>query len=247
MVEIASRRRRPQEEEESYFISMSDMMVGLLFIFIIMLVYFALQYRQTTDELTGAERTRTEILAQLERRLKEQGVQVVVDYDTGVLRLPEEVLFGSGQFDLNPNGVAAVSTVAREMARVLPCYTFGVQRPACEESPHRIDAIFVEGHTDIDPMRGGMDNWDLSVRRATNTYRQLIAAYPALGRLTNFPEGETNSVPVLGVSGYGPDRPIARGEDADAKRLNRRIDLRFLMATPQSDEAGFRDLLAGAQ
>jgi flagellar motor protein MotB len=132
------------------------------------------------------------------------------------------------------------------MYRVLPCYTFGVERAGCKESPHRIDAIFVEGHTDIDPMRGGMDNWDLSVRRATNTYRQLVSASPELGRLTNFPAGETNSVPVLGVSGYGPDRPIARGQDAEAKRLNRRIDLRFLMATPQTEEAGFRDALVGS-
>jgi flagellar motor protein MotB len=244
MAAFASRRRRPQEEEESYFISMSDMMVGLLFIFIIMLVYYALQYRQTTDELSGAERTRTEILAQLEKRLKDHGVQVVVDYQTGVLRLPEDVLFAKGQFELAPNGIAAVSVVAHEMMKVLPCYTFGMERDDCPKTPHRIDAIFVEGHTDADPMRGAMDNWDLSVRRATNTYRQLIADAPDLRRLMNRPIGEPDSVPIFGVSGYGPDRPIARGDDEEAKRRNRRIDLRFLMATPRAERDRFRDVLA---
>jgi hypothetical protein len=38
--------RHTVEEDESYFISMTDLMVGLLFIFIIMLMVFALQYRE---------------------------------------------------------------------------------------------------------------------------------------------------------------------------------------------------------
>jgi chemotaxis protein MotB len=36
-------------EEENYFISMTDMMVGMLFVFIIMLMSFALLFRQQTD------------------------------------------------------------------------------------------------------------------------------------------------------------------------------------------------------
>jgi hypothetical protein len=56
------RRSRHEEEEESYFVSMADMMVGLLFIFIILLLYFALQSRQTTDALTGSGQTRTLLL-----------------------------------------------------------------------------------------------------------------------------------------------------------------------------------------
>jgi chemotaxis protein MotB len=42
--------RHTVEEEESYFVSMTDLMVGLLFIFIIMLMVFALQYREGEKE-----------------------------------------------------------------------------------------------------------------------------------------------------------------------------------------------------
>jgi len=38
-----------EEEEENYFVSMTDMMVGILFVFIIMLMVFALQFQQQTD------------------------------------------------------------------------------------------------------------------------------------------------------------------------------------------------------
>lgn len=43
-------RRRHADEGESYFMSMTDMMVGLLLIFIILLAYFALQ-RLTEKEV----------------------------------------------------------------------------------------------------------------------------------------------------------------------------------------------------
>jgi flagellar motor protein MotB len=37
------------EEDENYFVSMTDMMVGVLFIFLIMLMLFALNFRKQTD------------------------------------------------------------------------------------------------------------------------------------------------------------------------------------------------------
>lgn len=40
----------PTEEDENYFVSMTDMMVGILFVFIIMLMVFALNFRQLTDD-----------------------------------------------------------------------------------------------------------------------------------------------------------------------------------------------------
>ena len=243
----ASPRASHDEEEESYFISMSDMMVGLVFIFVIMLVYFALQYRKTTEELAGASQTRTKILQDLERRLKDKGVQVTVDYDTGVLRLPEKVLFAKGQADLSPSGVMAVRTVAGEMAKVLPCYTFNAPRAGCRATPHRIDAIFVEGHTDIDRIAPGSrwkDNIDLSAMRATNVYRDLITASPLLKQLENQPPSEGDPVPILSVSGYGENRPVDKAFTEIAKAKNRRIDLRFLMATPATPEsAPLRDVL----
>jgi len=44
-----AKRIRHEEEEESAFVSMTDMMVGILFIFIIMLMVFALQFQEQTD------------------------------------------------------------------------------------------------------------------------------------------------------------------------------------------------------
>jgi outer membrane protein OmpA-like peptidoglycan-associated protein len=226
-------RRRPAEEGESYFMSMTDMMVGLLLIFIILLVYFALNLQTKTAELTGANRTRAEILQDLQQSLQDKGLQVEIDTQTGVLRLPDDVLFDKGRFELSAAGQGAIDKVAAAMIEVLPCFT---SSDLCkgERSPHLIDAVFVEGHTDKDVMVGAMNNYGLSVRRAEATFARLQEVRPELNGFRNAPSGQPGSAPILGLSGYGPDRPIADGDDEAAKKRNRRIDLRFLMSAPGS-------------
>lgn len=224
-------RRRSQEEGESYFISMTDLMVGLVLIFIILLAYFALSLQARTAELTGANTARAKILQDLAQALKEEGLEVTIDIETGVLRLPDDVLFESGQYRLTARGEVAVTKVANAMADILPCYTEGAPCSKAR-SAHRVDAIFVEGHTDKDQMSGGMDNYDLSVMRAANTFRALKQADPLVDQMRNLPEGKAGSAKILGLSGYGPDRFVDPGDTVDAKERNRRIDLRFLMMSP---------------
>ncbi|MBH0114373.1 OmpA family protein [Novosphingobium sp. YJ-S2-02] len=224
-------RRKAPEESESYFVSMTDLMVGLVLIFIILLAYFALNLQATEEKLTGADAARADILQDLSEALKKEGLAVSIDIETGVLRLPDELLFNSGQYQLTEKGQRAVGTVADAMSEILPCYTIGAEC-AGEQSPYRVDAIFVEGHTDQDPMTGGLDNYDLSVMRAANTFRALKAANPIVDQMRNLPKSEPASAKILGLSGYGPDRLVDEGESPEAKSRNRRIDLRFLMMSP---------------
>lgn len=226
-------------EEENYFVSMTDMMVGLVFIFIILLMYYALQFRQVTDELTGADATRAEILTQIQSSLKRQGVEVLIDTQNGVLRLPDSILFDSGDDQLKADGRTSVGKLAIALEEVLPCYTRRAEttiRPAhCEQNEHAIESVYIEGHTDADSFsRGGRDNWDLSVVRSTNTYRAIVGTRPELGGLCAI-KGD-RCEPVLSVSGYGPQRPVDTGDTPEAKARNRRIDLRIIMVTPDSGE-----------
>jgi chemotaxis protein MotB len=223
--------RKPQEESESYFISMTDLMVGLVLIFIILLAYFALNLQARTAELTGANLARAEILKSMEKALKDQGLEVTIDIETGVLRLPDDVLFDSGRYNLTPRGEVAVGKVADAMAAILPCYTEGAKCNG-QRSPHRVDAILVEGHTDKDAMSGGIDNYDLSVMRAANTFRALKSGDPVVDQMRNLPTGAPGSAKILSLSGYGPDRSVDPGDSPEAKARNRRIDLRFLMMSP---------------
>jgi chemotaxis protein MotB len=179
----------------------------------------------------------------LDKRLKPYNLTVRIDAETGVLSLPNSILFDTGQFELSPQGRQAVGIVADELSVVLPCYTDQVPGgPACRGKPvaaNKIDAIFIEGHTDSDPLSGGgvlRDNMDLSALRATNTFRQLTDTHPELEQLVT--RSGHQPVPILGVAGYGERRsvPAASGTPEQIKAQNRRIDLRFLMVTPKSAE-----------
>jgi flagellar motor protein MotB len=242
--------RHPVDEEESYFISMTDLMVGLLFIFIIMLMVFALQYREaerknleaeevqkrTTERLVDADQVRDEILERLREYLLNHGLVVDVVKDQGVLRLGEEILFAKGSPDTNND--KAIDILAQALATVLPCFTAKSSSPPTDCPPKRavIESIFIEGHTDVDaltPRPGMRDNLDLSAIRATNTFRRLVAKRPDLLEFKN-----TRDFSILSVSGYGEYRPAAQGEPTpENKAKNRRIDLRLLMTTPRAEDA----------
>src|SRR3546814_18393452 len=100
--------------------SMTDMMFGLLLIFIILLAYFALNLQSKTEELTGANRTRAEILHDLQQSLKDTGLQVEIDTKTGVLRPPDDASFDRGRWELSDRGKAAINKAASAMVAILP-------------------------------------------------------------------------------------------------------------------------------
>lgn len=227
-------------EEENYFVSMTDLMVGLVFVFIILLMYFALQFQEVTEELIGANQTRTEILEKIQETLKAKGVPVIIDRENGILRLPDSILFDSGQNQLKAEGRVNVGYLAEALRDVLPCYSNGLERSAsCPPSKHLIESVYVEGHTDSDRFAGAgalKDNWDLSVVRATNTFRALTDLQPDLISLCS--PKQTRCEPILSVSGYGPQRPVpdTKGTEFQRKQQNRRIDLRLIMMAPDSGE-----------
>jgi hypothetical protein len=59
-----------QDDGENYFVSMTDMMVGMLFIFIIMLMSFALLFRQQTDATRATQTSKIEHANDIEERLE---------------------------------------------------------------------------------------------------------------------------------------------------------------------------------
>lgn len=234
----------PQEEQD-YLASVSDVMSGLLFVFIITVVVFAFAlvkqkdaYGVERDKLTGVRQEQRELLLDIERLLRKQGVAVTVDPEQGVLRLGEELLFASGRADLDEKGRGTVAKLSSVLAEVLPCYTPSRNAQVCGSKGNngRVDALFVEGHTDDRPLRlpvaGLKDNWDLSAARAKTIYKALVPddVLGSPGSLDNLWNDARQ--PLLGLSGYEARRPVDTNLTEEGRAKNRRIDLRFIMARP---------------
>lgn len=239
-----------QTEEQGYYISISDLMSGLLFIFIITLVVFAMNLKQEVHHqqtettrlstlvhsLTNNEETRTKILKDIQSKLQQRGFRVQIDLEHGILRLPEEILFPSGSATLQPRGIQMIDALAQILAETLPDYVIVNSRQKTNnntiEDKSKIDAILIEGHTDNRPVsdRCNYDNnWDLSTARSIATYDLLMKKADELKLFIN-KQGQ----PIFSVSGYADSRPIAPNDTEINMLHNRRIDLRFIMTPPSA-------------
>jgi chemotaxis protein MotB len=225
-----------ENHDESYFASFTDMLVGIIFIFIILLMIVANNFQEAADSVTKTNEARNKVLREIERSLNEQGVPVKVDIEQGTLRLPESILFGVNEYELNDKGKKNLATLAKVLVVYLPCISVTDDKSrlaACDSlnlaSKDGLDAVFIEGHTDS---TGSEDhNWFLSAQRAISVFRELTLAEPYLNRGIK----NTTGVPVLNVSGYEARRP-ADVNDPNNFALNRRIELRFIMRSPTPED-----------
>lgn len=338
------RSRKKEDNEESFFVSMTDIMVGLLFIFILIIMYFAIQAKIDAVKLREADEKnktlvsenvglneqiiiilgknedlekknealrvifsenkkqkdvvdrllskilslqgvvtdykdkagkydvyvylknyqksvldhRAKLLGWIRDYLEEQGVvgsEIIADQ--GVLRLPEGILFDSGQYRFAEGSKAerTAKALAEALSTVLPCSVLNEHGkplwPAstCSGEGYRysnkdfgfVQSIFIEGHTDNNPIRDGLPgdinlktNLKLAARRSTNTIETIVSERPNIldfyGPILD--EKSTRFEKIIGSSAYGEWRPVGDNRIKEGRQTNRRIDLRILMYVP---------------
>ncbi len=178
-------RKFGAEEEGSYLISISDIMMGLLFIFIIILSYFAAFAQKTTNELSDSRGTRAQLLNVLKTTLQDQNVGIIVDEKNGILRLSEiTISFKHGTVDfLDDSSQKNLETIAKALSDILPCYLQKDKPERCGKVSHSLEAVFIEGHTDTT----GDDkfNWELSTQRGLKALWILTETQPNLNKFLN--------------------------------------------------------------
>lgn len=120
-----------------------------------------------------------------------------------------EVLFAQGQADIGAEGQTRLAQLAIALNQI------------AADIPDDIDWILqVEGHTDDIPVRAGRfaDNWDLSTERALSVVRFLADQGLPANRLA--------------AAGYGEFQPLDSAQSDDARRRNRRIEMKLTQRIP---------------
>jgi len=156
------------------------------------------------QELEEALRQKDEAVKQLRQKVMDallgfnnKGLTIQEKNGKVYVSLDEQLLFKTGQWDVDPKGQQALSNLAEVLG----------QNPDIN--------VLVEGHTDNVPMRGtGMvkDNWDLSVMRATAVTRILL-------------KNKTIEPKRITSAGRGEFFPIDEANTPEAKQKNRRTEI----------------------
>ncbi len=248
---------------ENYGSSIGDLMAALLFLFILLLMSFILSFNTKKDALSRPIIEREKLLVRLKKDIEQQvSIKVEIDVKNGILRLrdqdddPRKMFFRSSEYNLTPYGINVLEKIRTVFMGILPCY-------AHKESFSRfcildkrdkfglIDTVLIEGHSDTDKIGGKLskkynieNNLDLSSKRALKTFQFLLGYDEKKGqgnRLFNLHNGKIAGKSekfqkIFGVSGYGQFRRLSSEKTKHtqlAKRRDRRIDIRFIMAMPK--------------
>jgi chemotaxis protein MotB len=236
--------RLPRQNGEGYLASSADLMIGILFIFIIMVVYLAVEIKRVqVDGTRSADPVRT-LVDELGRRLKSRGIGVELDPDSGVISLPADALFNKGAHIPRENALETINKTNEVLSQVIPCYVRATKKTTseCTELNKRgveLETVMVEGHTDADQYANDPDkNWHLGLDRARFVFNELGRG--ELGLLRN-----GKGQPILGVSSYADTRPaklstasLSTDETADVKEKDRRVELRFILSYQGDDGVG---------
>ncbi|MDE3234353.1 MAG: OmpA family protein [Bacteroidota bacterium] len=136
--------------------------------------------------------------------LDDQDINIKVDKGVVYVDISDKLLFKSGSYDVTDRAKVVLGKVAKVLNN----------QPNIE--------FMVEGHTDTVPFRSGalLDNWDLSVKRATTVVRLLQKEYGV----------DPKRMTAAGRSEY---LPVADNNSAQGRAANRRTRIVIL---PQLDQ-----------
>ena len=141
------------------------------------------------------------------QELKNHEVDTRVTPEGFVISLKELGFFNSGQAVLLPGAAEKIARIASVLAQ------------------HGLE-LRVEGHTDNQPIHTAQfnSNWELSTARALAVMQHLV-------------DDSGFDPKKISVAGYGEYRPVADDSTPEGRRMNRRVDLVVVSATPRPQNA----------
>lgn len=138
----------------------------------------------------------------------EKGEQLVSIGKNANIIINERLVFDYNSYNIKTEGKALITQLAIAFERILDN----------DEIRKNIDAINIEGHTDI---TGTADyNRELSTKRATTVVNYMMESNPDL---------KNKYGKYFAATGYSEFRPIALGNTEEAHRKNRRIEISIII------------------
>lgn len=207
------------KDKPNEWISISDLMAGVMAVVMLLLVmsvlqktYAELKHKQEMEQGGAAQQKRTsEMLMDLQKSVEQQGASNLISFDiaNGKITLKDGI-FEKGSACITPIAAQTFKNIEVKISTFLQENSFA--------------SIYVEGHTDSLPVSRPVtdyarfctvydDNFTLSAARAREARKLLISQLDA-----------AQSKRVI-VAGFGDSRPLQGIEPTDGR--NRRVEIQF--------------------
>ena len=215
-----ARRKHEEPQENIFWVTMSDLFLGMFMVFTTLFFAFVTNSGQSS---TAAQQATQEMVQEVVQEMAKQNIKVkMINEDK-----PETSnlqLFALNSSELTPSGRTFLN-------KFIPVYFDCIYK---KDLSKYVSSVVIQGHTDTTNFKGNytveqqyMKNMDLSMNRAYNVANFVFQ------KCSNKQYGGelTHTVRVEGVSSAKPIM-INGAED---KNRSRRVELRLLLKNPPGD------------
>lgn len=192
-----------------WVISYADLVTLLLALFLVMYAVNNVEHKnnlqtQTQNTTIGeVKQTKFVEMPKLQKELlkefkNDNDVLLLKDSRGLIIRLKDDILFGSAEAQLQPNATEALNKIIDILSKI--------------DNP-----VIIEGHTDSFPIKSAKysSNWELSTARATSVIDYLV-------------KSKRINPKRLSAVGYGEYAPVAENTSNSGRIKNRRVDIIIL-------------------
>lgn len=197
-------------QENVFWITMTDLLLGLAIIFIVL---FVLAMTGFTQAKLQEQQLKSEVAKDLAQELKSKNINAQIDLSTGAVKLSDLQLFELGSYQLSEDGKAFLN-------KFIPIYLNAVySNPKISD---KVINIVIQGHTDSQSFAGVsskdlqfVKNMELSTQRANEVAKYIFytpynKAYSSKLHKMLIVEGKSFSQPVVinGKEDYNKSRRV---------------------------------------
>ncbi len=211
-------KRKTEETNEGniFWITMTDLMTGLVLVFIVLFFY---TYMTSHIEKFNQDIAKENASKSLQQALKDEKIEANVDPVSGIVKISDLELFELSSYELSDKGKEYLNKFA-------PAYFDSIFTN--EYLDKNLDKIIIQGHTDSQTFAGEfsedqqyMKNMELSLNRAF-----AVADY-----MTNTPYNKINGErlrKMIIVEGASFSNPVLFNGKEDFTK-SRRVELKLVM------------------
>lgn len=204
-------------DENVFWITMSDLLLGLVVVFLVLFVFAITGF---TQNKVNEKENQYQITEKIANELAKNNIDVEVDKFSGTIKISDLELFALNSAELSDNGKAY-------MSKFVPVYFDTIMKDPKIKSG--ISKIIIQGHTDSQTYSGAKSeeekyfkNMDLSLRRASS-----VAEFIVYSNYKDKKSYEKDLFKMLSVEGKGPSEPVIIDGIEDYAK-SRRVELKLM-------------------